>query len=77
MDRGYVFKLINSYMDKFNPGDPKTLYDYKFMFLQIICSHEHYVVFNLPILHPGVGSKGRNGECLKSTSAYLYHITAK
>ncbi|XP_069677062.1 dedicator of cytokinesis protein 9 isoform X2 [Periplaneta americana] len=60
MDRGYVFKLINSYMDKFNPGDPKTLYDYKFTFLQIICSHEHYVAFNLPIMHARLGSKGRN-----------------
>jgi hypothetical protein len=61
MDRGYVFKLINSYMDKFNPGDPKTLYDYKFAFLQIICSHEHYVAFNLPLLHPRMGSRSRNG----------------
>ncbi|XP_023704534.1 dedicator of cytokinesis protein 9 isoform X3 [Cryptotermes secundus] len=60
MDRGYVFKLINSYMDKFNPGDPKTLYDYKFAFLQIICSHEHYVAFNLPLLHPRMGSRSRN-----------------
>lgn len=71
MDRGYVFKLINSYMDKFNPGDPKTLYDYKFTFLQIICSHEHYVLLNLPVLHTGVGSKGRNGECLKARNVVL------
>ena len=63
MDRGYVFKLVNSYMDKFNPGDPKTLYDYKFAFLQIICAHEHYVAFNLPILHTRLGLKGRNGKC--------------
>lgn len=61
MDRGYVFKLVNSYMEKFTPGDPKTLYEYKFVFLQIICSHEHYVAFNLPILHSRLLSKGRNG----------------
>ncbi|XP_067007867.2 dedicator of cytokinesis protein 9 [Anabrus simplex] len=59
MDRGYVFKLINSYMDKFNPGDTKTLYDYKFTFLQVICSHEHFVVFNLPLSHSRLGTKSR------------------
>lgn len=68
MDRGYVFKLINSYMDKFNPGDPKTLQECKFVFLQIICSHEHYVAFNLPIRHSRIGLKGRSdyvdGFCL-------------
>jgi hypothetical protein len=71
MDRGYVFKLINSYMDKFNPGDPKTLYDYKFVFLQIICSHEHYIAFNLPLLCPRLGTTSRNGELLYL--AFLYH----
>lgn len=60
MDRGYVFKLVNSYVEKFTPGDPKALYEYKFVFLQIICSHEHYVAFNLPILHSRLLSKGRN-----------------
>nr|CAD7394742.1 unnamed protein product [Timema cristinae] len=60
MDRGYVFKLINSYLDKFNPGDPKILYDYKFTFLQIICSHEHYVAFNLPFIHTRIGTKTRS-----------------
>jgi hypothetical protein len=59
-----VFKLINSYMDKFNPGDPKTLYDYKFVFLQIICSHEHYIAFNLPLLYPRLGTTSRTGELL-------------
>jgi len=68
MDRGYVFKLINSYMDKFNPGDPKTLYDYKFVFLQIICSHEHYIAFNLPLLYPRLGTTSRTGELPCETS---------
>lgn len=49
MDRGFVFKLINMYMDKFNPGDSRPLHEYKFDFLQIICSHEHYVILNLPM----------------------------
>jgi len=71
MDRGYVFKLINSYMDKFNPGDPKTLYDYKFVFLQIICSHEHYIAFNLPLVYPRLGTTSRTGELLYE--AFLCH----
>ncbi|XP_044001761.1 dedicator of cytokinesis protein 9 isoform X3 [Aphidius gifuensis] len=51
MDRGFVFSLINNYMDNFKPGDPKILHDFKFTFLQIICSHEHYILFNLPMIH--------------------------
>lgn len=50
MDRGFVFKLIRLYMDRFAPGDPRTLQEYKFAFLQEICSHEHYVPLNLPFL---------------------------
>lgn len=59
MDRGFVFKLINSYMDNFSPGDPRALHDFKFMFLQIICSHEHYVSFNLPMMQSRVTSRGK------------------
>nr|XP_057907975.1 dedicator of cytokinesis protein 9-like [Doryrhamphus excisus] len=49
MDRGFVFKQINNYMNFFLPGDPKTLYEFKFEFLRIVCSHEHYVPLNLPM----------------------------
>ncbi|XP_035485670.2 dedicator of cytokinesis protein 9 isoform X6 [Scophthalmus maximus] len=49
MDRGFVFKQINNYMNCFVPGDPKTLYDFKFEFLRVVCSHEHYVPLNLPM----------------------------
>ncbi|XP_069376762.1 dedicator of cytokinesis protein 9 isoform X6 [Paralichthys olivaceus] len=49
MDRGFVFKQINNYMNCFMPGDPKTLYDFKFEFLRVVCSHEHYVPLNLPM----------------------------
>lgn len=51
MDRGYVFKLINYYMEQFKEADARTLNEYKFTFLQIICSHEHYIAFNLPVLN--------------------------
>ncbi|CAK6965515.1 dedicator of cytokinesis protein 9 isoform X2 [Scomber scombrus] len=49
MDRGFVFKQINNYMNCFVPGDPKTLFEFKFEFLRVICSHEHYVPLNLPM----------------------------
>eukprot|EP00064_Thunnus_orientalis_P005684 superscaffoldBa00000568_g5698 len=49
MDRGFVFKQINNYMNCFVPGDPKTLFEFKFEFLRVVCSHEHYVPLNLPM----------------------------
>uniref|UniRef100_A0A4W6EIS7 Dedicator of cytokinesis 9b n=1 Tax=Lates calcarifer TaxID=8187 RepID=A0A4W6EIS7_LATCA len=49
MDRGFVFKQINNYMNCFVPGDPKTLYEFKFEFLRVVCNHEHYVPLNLPM----------------------------
>lgn len=51
MDRGYIFRLINYYMEHFKGSDSRALHEYKFTFLQIICSHEHYVAFNLPVLN--------------------------
>uniref|UniRef100_A0AAQ4RZC8 Dedicator of cytokinesis 9b n=1 Tax=Gasterosteus aculeatus aculeatus TaxID=481459 RepID=A0AAQ4RZC8_GASAC len=49
MDRGFVLKQINNYMNCFMPGDPKTLYEFKFEFLRVVCNHEHYVPLNLPM----------------------------
>ncbi|GCB72056.1 hypothetical protein scyTo_0001806 [Scyliorhinus torazame] len=49
MDRGFVFKQINNYMKWFSPGNPKTLFELKFEFLRVICSHEHYIPLNLPM----------------------------
>ncbi|XP_023290391.1 dedicator of cytokinesis protein 9 isoform X2 [Orussus abietinus] len=65
MDRGFVFRLINFYMDHFAPGDPRTLHDFKFAFLQIVCSHEHYISFNLPMMQSRVTSRetGTEPEC--------------
>lgn len=62
MDRGIVFKLINNYMDKFNPGDNRLLQEYKFTFLEIICNHEHYISFNLPIQYTKLSPKNRSPE---------------
>uniref|UniRef100_A0A672MD62 Dedicator of cytokinesis 9 n=1 Tax=Sinocyclocheilus grahami TaxID=75366 RepID=A0A672MD62_SINGR len=49
MDRGFVFKQINNYVNCFMPGDTKTLYEFKFEFLKVVCNHEHYVPLNLPM----------------------------
>ncbi|KAF7711080.1 dedicator of cytokinesis protein 9 isoform X8 [Silurus meridionalis] len=49
MDRGFVFKQINNYVNCFMPGDPKTLYEFKFAFLRVVCNHEHFVPLNLPM----------------------------
>ncbi|KAK3557662.1 hypothetical protein QTP70_032926 [Hemibagrus guttatus] len=49
MDRGFVFKQINNYVNCFVPGDPKTLYEFKFAFLRVVCNHEHFVPLNLPM----------------------------
>ncbi|XP_069495926.1 dedicator of cytokinesis protein 9 isoform X3 [Ambystoma mexicanum] len=49
MDRGFVFKQINNYISCFSPGDPKTLYEFKFEFLRVTCNHEHYIPLNLPM----------------------------
>ncbi|XP_039210727.1 dedicator of cytokinesis protein 11 isoform X1 [Crotalus tigris] len=49
MDRGFIFNLINDYISGFSPKDPKLLVEYKFEFLQTICSHEHYIPLNLPM----------------------------
>lgn len=50
MDRGFVFKIVRLYMDKWSPGDPRTLQEFKFNFVQEICNHEHYIQLNLPFL---------------------------
>nr|XP_054101337.1 dedicator of cytokinesis protein 9 isoform X38 [Callithrix jacchus] len=49
MDRGFVFKQINNYISCFAPGDPKTLFEFKFEFLRVVCNHEHYIPLNLPM----------------------------
>ncbi|XP_043098637.1 dedicator of cytokinesis protein 9 isoform X2 [Puntigrus tetrazona] len=66
MDRGFVFKQINNYISCFVPGDPKTLYEFKFEFLRVVCNHEHYVPLNLPMPF----GKGR----IQRFQAFLCHI---
>ncbi|GAA6065641.1 dedicator of cytokinesis protein 9 isoform X1, partial [Tachysurus ichikawai] len=49
MDRGFAFKQINNYINCFMPGDARTLYEFKFEFLKVVCNHEHYIPLNLPM----------------------------
>ncbi|XP_055947475.1 dedicator of cytokinesis protein 9-like isoform X4 [Argiope bruennichi] len=70
MDRGFVFKLIKSYLEKFVPNDVKTLHEYKFEFLEIICFHEHFIALNLPIMRSiGIHGQTKNMKetCDEST----------
>ncbi|XP_056646243.1 dedicator of cytokinesis protein 9 isoform X1 [Diorhabda sublineata] len=62
VDRGFIFKLIKSYIDKFNPGDSRILQEYKFNFLEIICNHEHYISFNLPIQYSKLSPRNRSPD---------------
>ncbi|KAM8976413.1 dedicator of cytokinesis protein 9 isoform 2-T2 [Pelodytes ibericus] len=72
MDRGFVFKQINNYMSFFAPGDPKTLYEYKFEFLRVVCNHEHYIQLNLPMPF-GKGRIQRYQAFLSATLESLDH----
>ena len=40
---------VKSLHGAFRTEDSRTLSDYKLTFLQIVCSHEHYVALNLPL----------------------------
>uniref|UniRef100_A0A8D9FDQ4 Dedicator of cytokinesis protein 9 n=1 Tax=Cacopsylla melanoneura TaxID=428564 RepID=A0A8D9FDQ4_9HEMI len=51
MDRGFVFRLVNSHLSHFgSDSESRPIQELKFAFLQIVSSHEHFVSFNLPIL---------------------------
>lgn len=49
LDRGFVFKQINKYLSHFSQNDSKVLFELKFNFIRIICSHEHFIQLNLPL----------------------------
>lgn len=65
MDRGFVFKLINSYLQKFQPGDARSLQECKFIFFEILCGHEHFVILNLPISHSRISPKNRSPDFIQ------------
>uniref|UniRef100_A0A3Q1J6A6 Dedicator of cytokinesis 6 n=1 Tax=Anabas testudineus TaxID=64144 RepID=A0A3Q1J6A6_ANATE len=53
MDRGFVFNLIRSYYKQIanklhTAQNPSSLNALRMDFIRIVCSHEHYVILNLP-----------------------------
>uniref|UniRef100_A0A673YN18 Dedicator of cytokinesis 6 n=1 Tax=Salmo trutta TaxID=8032 RepID=A0A673YN18_SALTR len=51
MDRGFVFNLIRSYYKQVRaPQNPSSLTALRMDFTRILCSHEHYVTLNLPLI---------------------------
>ena len=50
MDRGFVFKIIKTYLDRLHTAkDSVTLQQHKFELLAIVTSHEHHIPLNLPL----------------------------
>nr|CAB3239439.1 dedicator of cytokinesis protein 9-like [Phallusia mammillata] len=76
IDRGFMFKLINQYMDNFAPGDSKVLFELKFEFLRIVCYHEHYIPLNLPFPCNAKSSKNDYSYCLTDEYCRVHFLTA-
>lgn len=49
MDRGFVLRLIKSYISGLSNCDSTFVRSAKLLFMKIIISHEHYISFNLPV----------------------------
>ncbi|XP_078488155.1 dedicator of cytokinesis protein 9-like isoform X4 [Ciona intestinalis] len=75
LDRGFVFKLVNFYMENFNPGDAKVLFELKFEFLQIVCSHEHYIPLNLPFACNSKSARNNYSYCLSEDYCRVHFLT--
>ncbi|XP_058808456.1 dedicator of cytokinesis protein 9 isoform X2 [Phymastichus coffea] len=76
MDRGLTFKLISACIDKFAAGSSRLISDLKFNFLQIICTHEHFISFNLPMtkLMSPTRSEPVNDDYYLSENFCKYHF---
>ncbi len=48
LNRQFLFRLINRYLESFHLCD-KQMLQIKFDFIRIVCNHEHFVAFSLPI----------------------------
>lgn len=71
MDRGFVFRLINSHMSHFAAeSESRSIQELKFTFLQIVSSHEHFVSFNLPVWL----NKSRQGKVVSSRLSRFMNI---
>jgi hypothetical protein len=48
LNRKFLFCLINKYLEFFHMCD-KQLFEIKFDFIRIVCNHEHFIAFSLPV----------------------------
>ncbi|XP_078656496.1 dedicator of cytokinesis protein 7-like isoform X7 [Branchiostoma floridae x Branchiostoma belcheri] len=77
MDRGFVFNLIKTYCKQVSGkiaslANATTLTTLKLEFLRIICSHEHFVVLNLPFVAPASRPSSPCPSISSSTSQSSY-----
>jgi hypothetical protein len=63
-----TYRLIAFYMEKFGPGDPHLLQEFKFDFIREIVSHEHYVALNLPFIP---GKRTKEGKATLFRCSYI------
>ncbi|KAJ8031225.1 Dedicator of cytokinesis protein 9 [Holothuria leucospilota] len=71
MDRGFVFRLINCYLESFQDVEYKPLYEMKFEMIRVLCQHEHYIALNLPLQ-----KKGQVKHQLKTPSYSPYTVAS-
>ncbi|XP_066298679.1 dedicator of cytokinesis protein 7-like isoform X4 [Branchiostoma lanceolatum] len=77
MDRGFVFNLIKTYCKQVSGkiaslANSTTLTTLKLEFLRVICSHEHFVVLNLPFIAPASRPASPCPSISSSTSQSSY-----
>uniref|UniRef100_A0A3Q3E2Q1 Dedicator of cytokinesis 6 n=1 Tax=Hippocampus comes TaxID=109280 RepID=A0A3Q3E2Q1_HIPCM len=78
MDRGFVFNLVRSYYKQVTPfifhmtPNPSSLNALRMDFIRIVCSHEHYVVLNLPCstLSPPASPSPSTSSTTSQSSAF-------
>ncbi|XP_023204664.1 dedicator of cytokinesis protein 7-like isoform X1 [Xiphophorus maculatus] len=77
VDRGFVFNLIRSYYKQIanklhTTQNPSSLNALRMDFMRIVCSHEHYVILNLPCstLSPPASPSPSTSSTTSQSSAF-------
>eukprot|EP00123_Amoebidium_parasiticum_P017601 comp23911_c1_seq1/m.42132 comp23911_c1_seq1/g.42132 ORF comp23911_c1_seq1/g.42132 comp23911_c1_seq1/m.42132 type:complete len:1683 (-) comp23911_c1_seq1:637-5685(-) len=63
MDRGFVFFLVQRHVQSVSLSDSEVLLEFKFEFLWLVCSYEHYVALNLPFSDPAFLQNPSTATC--------------
>ncbi|XP_036409300.1 dedicator of cytokinesis protein 7-like [Megalops cyprinoides] len=81
MDRGFVFNLIRSYYKQISSKlhstpNPSSLTALRMDFIRIVCSHEHYVILNLPCstLSPPASPSPSTSSTTSQSSAFSCQV---